>query len=154
IGFSGRIVMLRGIYSAASGLQLATENQEVISYNLANSTVPGYRQRGLVFESFDRELGRAITETGDSVGARVASSYTDFRAGPIHHPDNPSDLALSEPDQFFTLAGANGTVYSRAGNFRISPQGDLLSQSGYPVIGDNGPINVPADAQRVSIAKD
>ena len=50
--------MIRGLYSAASGMVAATEQHEVTAYNLANSAVPGYRQRGVATESFDRILGR------------------------------------------------------------------------------------------------
>ena len=91
--------MIRGMYSAASALVVASEQQEVTAANLANATVPGYRERGLVFESFDRILGRAEPPTGDIVGARSVQTYHDFRPGPLQQTGNPFDLALGDPDR-------------------------------------------------------
>lgn len=146
--------MIRGIYAAASGLQVATEQQEVTAYNLAQSTAPGYRQRGLFFETFDRVLGRASEPTGDLTGARTAGAYHDFRPGPLKFSDNPYDLALSEPDQFFTLRGPNGPLYTRNGQFRITAEGRMVSPAGYPLLGEEGPIEVPAETRRVDVGTD
>lgn len=146
--------MLRGLYSAASGLESATEYQDVTAHNLANASTPGYRQRGLISETFDRVLGRTLAPTGSTVGTRVSGAYHDFRPGPIRHTGDPFDFALSEPDQFFTLAGPNGRLYTRNGSFRLTPEGDLLSQSGYPVVGEDGPIRVPPETVRIDVAQD
>jgi flagellar basal body rod protein FlgG len=142
------------MYSAASGLVVASEQQEVVAYNLANSTAPGYRQRGLVVESFDRVLGRTLAPTGDIVGARVSQTYHDFRPGALQQTGNPFDLALGEPDRFFVLTGPDGPLYTRNGTFTRSQQGRLLSPGGYALQGENGPLTFPADATRINIASD
>jgi flagellar basal-body rod protein FlgF len=146
--------MIRGMYSAASALVVASEQQEVTAYNLANSTMPGYRERGLVFETFDRVLGRAIEPTGDIVGARTAQTYNNFQPGPLQQTGQPYDLALGDPDRFFVLTGPNGPVYTRNGTFFRTAQGQLVSQAGYPLQGENGPIAFPADANQITIASD
>jgi flagellar basal-body rod protein FlgF len=146
--------MIRGLYSAASALQVASEQQEVTAYNLANSSTPGYRGRGLVFESFDRVLGRIATPTGDIVGARTAATYHDFRPGGFQETNNPYDLALAEPDRFFVLSSPNGPVYTRNGTFYPTDDGRLVSQGGYTLQGEDGPINIPRDALRFNIASD
>lgn len=146
--------MLRGLYAAASGLQVGGERQEVTAYNLSHVSTPGYRQRGTIVESFDRALGRTAEPTGDIVGARVTGAYHDFRPGPLKDTGNPFDLALAEPDQFFTLAGPNGPLYTRNGTFRLDAQGRLVSPGGYPLQGEGGAVTIPADAARVVVASD
>lgn len=146
--------MLRGLYSAASALESAAEYQEVTAHNLAHASTPGYRQRGLVSETFDRVLGRATEATGDLTGTRVAAAYHDFRPGPLQQTGHPFDVALAQPDQFFTLAGPNGPVYTRNGTFRITPQGQLVSHDGYPVLGVDGPISAPPGSSTLTIASD
>ena len=146
--------MIRGLYAAASGLQVASEQQEVTAYNLAQSSAPGYRQRGVHFETFDRVLGRATEPTGDLTGARTAGAFHDFRPGPFKLTDNPYDLALSEPDQFFTLRGPNGPLYTRNGQFRITAEGRMVSPGGYALVGEDGPIEVPAETRRVYVGTD
>lgn len=146
--------MIRGIYSAGSALVIASEQQEVTAHNLAHSSTPGYRERGLVFETFDRVLGRTADAAGDIVGARTARAYHDFRPGPIQQTGHPYDLALADPDRFFVLAGPGGPVYSRNGNFELSAQGRLVSQGGYALQGDTGNIDIPEGTTRVVIAQD
>jgi len=146
--------MIRGMYGAASALVLASEQQETIAYNLANSTAPGYRERGLVFETFDRALGRATEPTGDTVGARTVQAYHDFRPGPVQQTGQPYDLALGEADRFFVVAGPNGPLYTRNGTFNRTVDGRLVTPAGYALQGDGGPITFPGDAVRVNIASD
>jgi flagellar basal-body rod protein FlgF len=146
--------MIRGLYSAASALQVASEQQEVTAYNLANCSVPGYRERGLVFETFDRVLGRINTPTGDIVGARTVQAYNDFRPGAFQQTGNPYDLALAETDRFFVLNTPNGPVYTRNGTFHPTNDGQLVSQGGYALQGQDGPITVPRDGTNFNIASD
>ncbi|MBY0456295.1 MAG: flagellar hook basal-body protein [Gemmataceae bacterium] len=146
--------MIRGMYSAASALVVASEQQEVTAHNLAHSSTPGYRERGLVVESFDRVLSRTLEPTGDITGARAVRAFNDFRPGPVQKTEHPFDLALGEPDTFFVLAGPNGPVYTRNGAFNRNAQGQLVSQGGYALQGDGGAITIPPDTTRVTIASD
>lgn len=146
--------MIRGLYSAATALDAATQNQDVTAYNLAHASTPGYHQRGLRFETFDRVLGRTAEPTGDLTGTRVAGVYHDTRPGPLQHTGQPLDLAPAEADQFFTLAAPSGPVYTRNGSFRLNAQGQIVSPSGYPLLGENGPLAVPPGAAQVTVASD
>lgn len=146
--------MIRGMYAAASGLVAATEQQEVTAHNLSHSSTPGYRERGLLFETFDRVLGRTLGPTGDVTGARTVRAYHDFRPGAYQLTNNPYDLALGEADRFFVLLGPNGPVYTRSGAFRPTAQGLIVSPGGYPLQGTNGSITVPPTAVQVNIAPD
>src|SRR5688500_18586114 len=94
--------MIRGLYSAATALDAAEQQQEVTAHNLAHSTTHGYRQRGLTFETFDRVLGRTSEPTGDLTGTSLVGVYHDFRPGGLQYTGAPLDLALGG-DGFFTL---------------------------------------------------
>jgi flagellar basal body rod protein FlgG len=142
------------MYSAASALVVASEQQEVTASNLANSSVPGLRERGLVFETFDRFLGRTAQPTGDVTGVRTVQTYHDFRPGPIQQTGNPYDLALAEPDRFFVLAGPNGPLYTRNGTFLRTTQGQLVSPAGYPLQTETGALTFPPEANQIVIGAD
>lgn len=146
--------MLRGMYTAASGLVVASELQEQTAYNLSNTNQPGFRGRGIVFETFDRALGRATEPLGETLGARTAQAYHDFRPGPLQQTGHTYDLALSDPDRFFVLEGPNGPVYTRNGSFFRTAGGQLVSQAGYALQGDGGALAVPANATQVVVAGD
>jgi flagellar basal-body rod protein FlgF/flagellar basal-body rod protein FlgG len=146
--------MLRGLYAAASALDAAQIAHEATADNLANATTPGHRQTGVRFETLDLSLGRGIGEGGDIVGTRVASTYRDFKVGNMQTTGNPYDLALSEPDQFFVVQGPNGPLYTRDGAFRITPQGQVLTQAGYSLLAEAGAVEVPANTAVTGFATD
>jgi flagellar basal-body rod protein FlgF len=146
--------MFRGLYAAATALDAAQKAHEATADNLANTTTPGFRQRGVRFETFDRLLGRDTPPTGDIVGTQLVATFTDFTPGPLQLTGNPFDLALSEPDQFFVVQGPNGPLYTRNGAFRVSPEGRVLTQAGYPLLGESGPVEVPQGTANVTVAGD
>jgi flagellar basal-body rod protein FlgF len=147
--------MIRGLYSAATALDVAQQNHEVIAHNLAHANVPGYRRRGVAFETFDQSLGRASSTqaSSDIIGSRVSSVYHGFEAGPIHLTGNPLNVAL-EGDGFFVLQGRNGPLYTRNGSFKLGANGELQSSDGLPVRGTGGPIRVPPNTAEIAIAAD
>ncbi|MBY0228115.1 MAG: flagellar hook-basal body complex protein, partial [Gemmataceae bacterium] len=107
--------MFSGLYSAATAMDIATRSHEVTAHNLAHSTTPGYRARGLVFQTFDRALGQAGDDTRlPLAGAKVDHGFTDFRQGAMQPTGAPLDFALSG-DGFFAVQGADGPLYTRNG---------------------------------------
>jgi flagellar basal-body rod protein FlgF len=62
----------------------------------------------------------------------VQKHWTDFAQGTLLQTGNATDLALSGSG-FFSVNGPNGPLYTRSGNFHLSPQGVLVSEQGYPV---------------------
>ena len=145
--------MIRGLYAAATALEAATQNQNVVAHNLAHATTPGYRAKGLVYESFDRVLGRTNVPTGDIVGVRVAEEYRDFKTGGLQSTGSPLDFAI-ENDGFFVLAGPDGPVFTRNGTFHLTAGGGLVSQGGYPVQGTIGAVTIPPGAATVDVGQD
>jgi flagellar basal-body rod protein FlgF len=145
--------MLRGLYAAATALDAANNRQDVISQNIAHATVPGYRSRGLVFETFDQSLSQTTTGGGattDIIGDRIAGGYSSYEAGPVVYTANPYDLALSG-DGFFVINGPNGQLYTRNGSFQQDSQGILKTKEGFTVAGD---ITIPAETSKVSVGLD
>jgi flagellar basal body rod protein FlgG len=144
--------MIRGIYSAATALDSASQAQDVVSHNLAHAATPGYRRRGLSHETFDRVLSRAAN-TGPLMGTQVSQGYTVFRPGALQQTGNPTDLAL-DGDSFFVLQGPDGPVFTRNGAFRRGAGGELQNQSGLPVLGTVAPVVIPANASRITVGRD
>jgi flagellar basal-body rod protein FlgF len=147
--------MVNGLYSAASGLNAAEQNHEVVSQNLANANVPGYRRRALAFESFAQTLNQT-TQPGTAQGLKgvgVAKAFSTFNPGPMQHTGSPFDLAV-QGDSFFVLQGPNGPLYTRNGTFQLNSQGQMQSQNGLLVSGTGGPITIPSTAKQIVIGSD
>jgi flagellar basal-body rod protein FlgF len=142
--------MIAGMYSAASALNAAALNQEMVAENLANANMPGYRRQGVVFESVQQGVDGQATPGGAVTGTRPARSYTSFEQGPVQYTGNPLDLALSG-NSFFVLDGPNGPVYTRNGSFELNGQGALTNHGGLPVRSLGGRLNLPPTVGKITV---
>ena len=128
--------------------------QEVISENMASSTVPGYKRQDLSFSAVEAgNKGGAIT--GQHWSMPRASSNINFRQGEMRYTGAPTDVAV-EGAGFFEVAMPNGShAYTRDGEFSINAQGQLVTKQGYAVMGDTGPISVSkSNSGPISIGPD
>lgn len=143
-----------GYYAAMTGLVARSQALDTAASNLANAQTPGYRAEREYFRSVllgpgaaDSQLGETVNNYGLLGGDRVSLAQ-----GPLQETGNPLDLAL-EGQGFFALKTADGIRYTRDGSFHLTPQGQLVSQAGEPVLDPKlKPITVPPGA--VSIGAD
>jgi len=129
--------MSDGIYIAVSGSLARQEQLDRTSHNLANVDTPGFRSRSLRFQELiaDKASGR--------VHVQSAPGSVNTTQGPVQETSNPFDLAILG-DGFFTVETPEGVGISRAGNFRVSEQGTLVTQENFPVLNTNrSPVMVP-----------
>ena len=141
-----------GYYAACTGLMSRSDALDTIAHNVANVSTSGFRGSHNVFSS-------VLATTGDSqlsVLNQDANDYgvlkgtqLDTSQGALTSTGNNLDVAI-EGAGFFTVQTANGTVYTRAGNFRVSAKGQLTTAAGDPVLGDNGPITIVGEPVSIS----
>ena len=141
--------MDRMIYLSMSGAKAALQRQDVLANNLANVSTNGFRAELAAF--------RAVPVQGSGASTRVYS--LESTVGASHEPGavtttgRPLDVAM-KGNAWLTVQGLDGTeAYTRAGALDVDAQGQLVTKTGLPVLGDGGPINVPANSE-VSIAGD
>lgn len=150
--------MVRGIYTAASGMVAESLRTDAIANNMANVDTTGYKRDITVTKDFGSML---IKQVGDGsnqsdigsmgYGSVVDQIATIHDAGQIRPTGNPLDLAISG-NGYFTVQTANGLRYTRDGSFYRSAQGDLVTANGDQVMGTNGPIRVTG--KKVAIGSD
>jgi flagellar basal-body rod protein FlgF len=141
--------MDRMIYVSMAGAKMNMQRQDVLSNNLANVSTTGFRA--------EMEAVRAVPVRGDGASTRVYSLETtvgyDDRAGPITFTGRALDVA-ARGNAWMAVQGLDGTeAYTRAGSFTVNAEGMLVTHSGLPVMGDGGPITLPANTE-ASIAPD
>ena len=136
--------MNSGYYAACSGLMSRTEALDTIANNLANVSTAGFRASHNVFGSVLATLGNSplsvLNQDANDFGI-LSGTQLDTTQGALVRTGNELDLAMEGPG-YFAVQTATGPVYTRGGNFRVSPQGQLITASGDPVLGDNGPITI------------
>ena len=75
-------------------------------------------------------------------GVQFHQTVTDFSPGAMRKTDNPTDVAL-QGDGFFVVRKGQERLLTRAGNFRLTSSGGLVTQQGYPVLSqDSSPITI------------
>ncbi len=147
--------MIRGLYTAATGLNVQTKKMDVISNDLANVNTSGYKKDTAVIASFPEVLASRLDDVENqvpnngpigrmSLGARVDEVYTHFTQGSVVSTNEVVDMAL-QGSGFFVIQTPAGLTYTRDGNFSIDRLGNIVTKEGYSVMGQDGPISLGED---------
>lgn len=145
--------MVKGLYTAYTGMVNEQRRLDVLSNNLANSTTTGYKKEGMVAQSFNDRLAIKIKDTsvpgkmprgiGDiTFGAKVGETYTNWDQGSIQITDKKSDLALSGNGffaiEFTNKAGNTSIMYTRDGNYTVNRDGYFVTVDGDYLLNQEG----------------
>lgn len=150
--------MIRGLFTAASGMKAEQNRLDVLSNNLANVDLTGYKRDTSVTKAFPDLLIRRLGENMltlpigsvdaapvvGKLGTGVAynEAFTVFRQGSLKETDNPFDFAL-ENKGFFVIRKADGEeAYTRNGSFTLDRNGYLVTKDGDRVLGNKGPVRL------------
>ncbi|MGH7690889.1 MAG: flagellar hook-basal body complex protein, partial [Gemmatimonadaceae bacterium] len=127
------------VYVAMSGAKETMNALAANNYNLANANTTGFKADLTAFQ--------ARSVTGPGYASRVYATDDqvgwDSNEGALVTTGNPLDVAVRGPG-FIAVQDASGTeAYTRAGDLHVDPNGQLMTATGHPVMGDDGPISVP-----------
>jgi flagellar basal-body rod protein FlgF len=141
--------MDRLVYLSMSGATATLQRQDALSNNLANASTNGFRAELQAF--------RGVPVLGDGASTRVYALEStvgyDSSPGPIESTGRSLDVAM-QGNAWLAVQSLDGTeAYTRAGSLQVSSEGQLVTVSGLPVLGDGGPISVPNNAQ-IDVAAD
>lgn len=151
---------MRSLTTAATGMFAQQMNVEVISNNIANATTTGYKRRRAEFaDLLYQDMRRVGTQSSDSgtivpagvqvgVGVKPVAIYRIHEQGNLQITDNPLDVAVKGRGFFQVDLPDGTTAYTRDGSFKLSPNGEIVTQDGYTV---QPGITVPLDAIDVTI---
>ncbi|MBU0925764.1 flagellar basal-body rod protein FlgG [bacterium] len=154
--------MIRGLYTAATGMNSMQHQIDVTSNNIANVNTTGFKQdraefQDLMYETLNYTAGQTsqttMNPTGIDVGlgVRVSGIQKNFSEGDLKLTSNTLDLAI-EGKGFFQITLPSGeTAYTRNGAFKLNSEGSIVNGSGYSLSPE---IVIPDNVVDVSIAKD
>ena len=129
------------LYQAAAALNANARWQEMITENLAASSVPGYRKQEVSFAAVEAGIAGAPTGTPNARYVIPATNVSmNFLQGALRATGAPLDFALEGPGMFEVQLPNGSRAYTRDGEFHINAQGQLVTKQGYTVLGDNGPL--------------
>lgn len=153
--------MVKGLYTAYTGMVNQQKRLDVLTNNLANSATTGFKKEGTVSQSFDHMYAVKIKDSSEaylnrrigavSLGAKIGEVYTDFGQGAFQVTDNTFDFGL-DGEGFFGIsftnkAGETSIKYTRDGAFTLREDGYLVTKDGDFVLNAQGnPIQLSTTA--------
>lgn len=145
--------MIKGLYTAASGMMLQMARQDVVANNLANVNTTGFKRSSTTAQAFPAMLLRRMGElehgTGKpqpqptqligwlGTGACLDRVITDYSIGNLKQTENPTDLALADADVYLAVETPQGIRYTRNGALKVNGDGLLTTSQGYAVLDEN-----------------
>ena len=136
---------LRALSIAATGGRALMQKIDTIANNLANVSTTGFKRARTNFEDlFYQQVQRAgfgrtglnQQPTGISfgTGVRLVSTEKNFEQGGFEETRRELDLAIDGLG-FFRVQRPDGSqiAYTRAGNFKLDREGNLVTADGYLV---------------------
>src|SRR5271155_3277638 len=106
------------LINAASGMKARMDSLDMLANNMATPGTAGFKSDREFYNLYEQSL------------PTVERQYTDFSQGQLVPTGNPLNVALNGQG-FFALNAPSGTVYTRAGDFRVSVSNQLETKEGY-----------------------
>jgi flagellar basal-body rod protein FlgG len=142
--------MLRGYYTAASGLVTQEKRLNMYASNIANASTGGYKKDNMISGTFGEHLAvrmNAYQNTphhpiGPGVYMQIIDEkYTDYTQGAFDFTNRPMDVAI-KGDGFFVIAKEDGEYLTRDGQFSLDDEGYLILPGFGRVMGENGELEI------------
>ena len=150
------------MHVARTGLDSQAARMRVIANNLANVNTTGFKKDRAEFETLAYQTmtvpgAPSSAENRYAVGLALGSGVQMTGTarvntqGAMTQTDNPLDMAI-EGDGFFQVLRPDGTTgYTRAGNFSLSAEGQIVTSDGMRLQPE---ISVPEGATAITIGAD
>ncbi|CUH93716.1 flagellar hook-basal body protein [Herbinix luporum] len=157
--------MVRGLYTAYTGMANEQKRLDIIANNLANAATVGYKEENVTNQAFDDVLVSKVRDSSEayndrpigrmSLGVKLGEAYTNYSQGSLRQTGQTYDLAL-EGKGFFALSvmdkDQNADIkYTRNGSFTLNRDGYIVDSEGNRLMGESGEIMIPTDGADVVI---
>ncbi|NLL79482.1 MAG: flagellar basal-body rod protein FlgF [Clostridiales bacterium] len=145
--------MLKGLYTAYTGMINEQNRMDIMTNNLANANTVGFKKEGSTSQAFDDVLALKIKDTSESpncakklgsmsMGVKIGENYTDYGQGSFRETGNVFDVAIAGNGffaiEFTNKAGETSTKYTRDGSFTVNADGYLVTEDGDYVLDEDG----------------
>jgi len=153
--------MIRGLYTAATGMNAMQTQLDVISNNIANVNTIAFKKdraefEDLMYETLNYTAGQTSNITRNptgidvGLGTKVSGIQKAFLEGDLSTTGNNLDLAI-KGEGFFKVTLPNGDIaYTRGGAFKLDNERNIVNAQGYPL---DPQINIPEDYNKITIAQ-
>lgn len=127
--------------------QTLRRQMDIAANNMANSSTVGFRREQPVFHEYVKRTDDAMIDDAQALSFVLDyRAVHDTRAGTFQQTGNPLDVMIDGPGYLAVRLDNGDTGYTRAGFVKISPDGNLVTSGGQPLLDESGqPMNVPPE---------
>lgn len=162
-----------GLWTAVSGAMAQSQNLDIVANNLANTNTVGFKKDTPTFKEYltsierppppDVDIPRTIFKDSDfyhfdgreNTKVTIDKTHTNHAQGNFKMTNNPFDLAI-DGNAYFTLYAPSGLAFTRAGDFKVNAQGQLVTTDGHFVLalaGEAEALRSAAQAQTQQVVE-
>jgi flagellar basal-body rod protein FlgG len=147
--------MVKGLYTAHTGMVNEMKRLDILANNLANADTTGYKKEGTTSRTFADEMSIRLKDSSVSdmpkklgeitYGVHLGQVYTDYSSGSFEVTDVTTDFAI-DGNGFFAISftdkqGNTSVKYTRDGSFTVNTDGYLVTKDGDYVLNATGAMN-------------
>ncbi|MCL2033887.1 MAG: flagellar hook-basal body protein [Oscillospiraceae bacterium] len=142
--------MLRGYYTAASGIVTQEKKLNTYANNISNSNTAGYKKDNMIAGVFGEHLAVRMNAYQNTrhhaIGPgvymqRIDEKYTDYTQGTFDFTQRPMDIAI-QGEGFFVISRGDEEYLTRDGQFSLDEEGYLILPGFGRVMGEGGEIEI------------
>lgn len=136
-----------------SAQRVLQQRMDTTANNLANMTTAGFKVEHLVTRELVEKPAAADDIPHDIAFADAWMLQRDFSTGALERTGNPLDFAL-EGEGFFVVQTPAGEAFTRDGRFGLNAEGQVVTRTGEPVLGEGGPITLDPAGGPISVSSE
>jgi flagellar basal-body rod protein FlgF len=141
------------LYKAIIGGRADFDRQAMIANNLANVNTPGFKADLYQAQTMYMAGPNGMNDLQTQSIIMQTANGVDTSPGEIIPTGRDLDVAI-DGDGWMAVQSSDGQeAYTRGGSLRLDVNGQLITASGRPVLGDGGPISIPP-AKSIEIGTD
>ncbi|WP_286934883.1 MULTISPECIES: flagellar hook protein FlgE [Aminobacterium] len=137
--------MLRSLMTGVSGVRGHQTLLDVVGNNIANVNTVGFKKSTVTFQDLLYQTSRGASSPQDNrgginpmqvgLGVNIGAIETIHSQGQLQYTGNRTDMAI-QGDGYYVMSDGGRTLYSRAGNFILDANGNIVqSGTGYMLKG-------------------
>ena len=128
--------ILSALFAAVSGLNANGTNLSIIGNNIANTGTVGFKSSRANFADIvNASLGGASGSTSSGIGVFLSGIQSNFTQGSLQTTNNSLDMAVDGNGFFQVKSTSGGFFYTRAGQFNVNKDGDVVNPDGLKLQG-------------------
>ena len=149
--------MIRGFYTALSGIVESMTRQSIVSDNVANASTVGFKETLAGAAQLGFNVGASTGGPSGFIGTGTYASGArlDLAQGALQETGIATALAIQGDGLFAVMTNTGAVAYTRAGDFKADAAGHLVTEEGYKVLDVTGkPVNITAGTGNFNVLAD